>query len=143
MDVGRSGRRIRIGFTLALAASVFYGTLWGDDDDFPVGPFRMYSTSRDLSEPVGDTRMYAVNAEGEEFLFTQGLSGVRRAEIEGQMTRFEKDPSLLRHFADAYESRFPSRPRVEEVRIIINWIEIEDGLPTGETTEEEVVEWQR
>lgn len=134
---------MRVAVTILLAGLVFYGTLWGDDDDFPFGPFRMYSTSRDLDEPVGDTRMYAVNSEGHEFLFTESLSGVRRAEIEGQLERFEEDPTLLRHFAEAYENHFPDRPRVEEVSIVIDWIEIEDGHPTGVRTREEIVAWQR
>jgi hypothetical protein len=141
--MGRLGRRVRVAFTLALAVGVFYGTLWGDDDDFPVGPFRMYSTSRELNEPVGDTQMYAVNAAGEEFRFVEGLTGVRRAEIEGQLDKFEADPSRLRYLAEAYSNHYPDRPRVDEIRIVVEWIEIENGLPTGESTVEEIVSWQR
>lgn len=141
--MGRLGRNVRLAFTLALAAAVFYGTLWGDDEDFPVGPFRMYSTSRELNEPVGDTQMYAVNATGEEFRFVESLTGMRRAELEGQLGKFEADPDRMAYLAEAYEQRFPDRPVVEEIRIVIEWIEIRNGLPTGESTIEEVVSWQR
>jgi hypothetical protein len=143
VDVGTLGRRVRVAITLVLAAGVFYGTLWGDDDDFPIGPFRMYSTSRELNEPVADTQMYAVNAAGEEFRFTQGFTGMRRAELEGQLSRFEADPSLLGYLAEAYERRYPQNPPVDEIRIVIEWIQIKDGLPTGESTLEEVVTWHR
>jgi hypothetical protein len=143
VDVGTLGRRVRVAITLVLAAGVFYGTLWGDDDDFPIGPFRMYSTSRELNEPVADTQMYAVNAAGEEFRFVEGLTGMRRAELEGQLEKFEADPNRLAYLAEAYERRYPDRPEVEEIRIVIEWIEIHNGLPTGETTIEEVVSWQR
>jgi hypothetical protein len=143
VDVGRLGRRVRVGFTLTLAALVFYGTLWGDDEDFPVGPFRMYSTSRELNEPVYDTQMYAVNAAGEEFRFVEGLTGVRRAEIEGQMDLIKDDPTRLRYLAEAYENRYPSRPEVVEVRIVIEWSEIDDGVPTGESYVEEVATWRK
>jgi len=143
VDVGRLGRRVRVGFTIALAAAVFYGSLWGDDDDFPVGPFRMYSTSRELNEPVADTQLYAVNAAGQEFRFTEGYTGVRRAELEGQMEHFEADPSRLRFLAEAYSNHFPDRPPVTEIRLVIEWFEIRNGLPTGESTVEEVVSWQK
>ncbi|HYJ66041.1 MAG TPA: hypothetical protein VEX15_00080 [Nocardioidaceae bacterium] len=143
MDVGSLGRKVRVVITLVLAAGVFYGTLWGDDDDFPIGPFRMYSTSRELDEPVGDTQMYAVNADGEEFQFTQTYTGMRRAELEGQLDKFEADPSRLHYLADSYATRYPDRPPIDQIRIVIEWIELDNGLPTGESTVEEVVSWQR
>jgi hypothetical protein len=143
VDVGRLGRNVRVVITLVLAAGVFYGTLWGDDDDFPIGPFRMYSTSRELNEPVGDTQMYAVNADGEEFQFTESYTGMRRAELEGQLDKFEADPSRLHYLADSYAKRYPDRPRIDEISIVIEWIELKDGLPTGNSTVEEVVSWQR
>lgn len=134
---------MRIAVTLLLTIGILYGTLWGDDDDFPFAPFKMYGDSRELNEPVGDTQMFAVNEFGDEFRFTQDLTGVRRAEIEGQLSRFEADPSLLRFFAEAYETRFPDRPRVDEVSIVIEWIEIEEGEPTGQSTVEVIANWQR
>ena len=33
------------------------GTVWGDDDAFPFGPFRMYSTRNDPNAPVISTRV--------------------------------------------------------------------------------------
>jgi hypothetical protein len=143
VDVGTVGRRVRVAVTLVLAAAVFYGTLWGDDDDFPVGPFRMYSTSRELNEPVGDTQMYAVNADGEEFQFTESLSGMRRAELEGQLDKFEADPDRLAYLAESYHDRYPQNPPIDRIRIVIEWIEIHDGVPTGKSSLEEVVSWQR
>jgi hypothetical protein len=32
---------------------------------------------------------------------------------------------------------------VDEIRIVVEWIEIENGLPTGESSVEEIVSWQR
>jgi hypothetical protein len=43
VDVSKAGRRIRVAATLLVAGCLFYGTLWGSDADFPIGPFRMYS----------------------------------------------------------------------------------------------------
>jgi hypothetical protein len=143
VDVGTLGRKVRVVITLVLAAGVFYGTLWGDDDDFPIGPFRMYSTSRELNEPVADTQMYAVNADGEEFRFVESISGMRRAELEGQLDKFEADPSRLHYLAESYQTRYPDRPPIDEIRIVIEWIELKNGLPTGKSTVEEVVSWQR
>jgi hypothetical protein len=143
VDVSRAGRRIRVGVTVLLAFGLFYGTVWGSDADFPIGPFRMYSTARDLNEPVGDTEAYAVNSRGQTFNLTSAYAGLRRAEIEGQLARFEADPSLLAGMAAAYASRYPERPAIDEIRVVVNWIEIADGRPTGHTWTEEKVEWRR
>jgi hypothetical protein len=141
--VNKTGRRIRVATTLLVAGGLFYGTLWGSDADFPIGPFRMYSTSRDLNEPVGDTQIYAVNSRGETFNFTSAFHGMRRAEIEGQLPRFEDDPSLLAEVAQAYGSRYPDRPVINDIKVVVNWIEIADGRPTGRSWTEEKVEWRR
>jgi hypothetical protein len=143
VDVSKAGRRIRVAATLLVAVGLFYGTLWGSDADFPIGPFRMYSTSRDLNEPVGDTEVYAVNGRGERFNFTSAYPGMRRAEIEGQLSRFEADPSLLAGLAEAYADRYPDRPVINEISVVVNWIEIADGRPTGHSWTEEKVEWRR
>jgi hypothetical protein len=68
---------------------------------------------------------------------------MRRAELEGQLDKFEADPSRLHYLADSYAERYPDRPPIDKIRIVIEWIELENGQPTGDSTVEEVVSWQR
>jgi hypothetical protein len=142
VDVTAVGRRIRLVVTLVLAVGILYGTLWGVDDDFPFAPFRMYSTSRDLNEPTGDTLLVVTDADGERFEFKDTEeTGIRRSEIEGQLDRFRSDPSLLGFVADAYEENHPDDPPVAELQVVIRWFELEDGRATGEWHDEVVATW--
>lgn len=142
--VSRPGLIARTGATAVMAVLLTAGTLWGSDDHFPFGPFKMYSTARDLNTPVGDTRVYGTDATGAEFLLKQEMTGLRRAEFEGQLPRFREHPELLSLVAEAYAIRNPDRPELEEITILVRRIEIEDGIPTGVILEERVeVTWTR
>jgi hypothetical protein len=142
-EMSGTGRGIRVVATLVVAALLLVGTLWGQDDDFPFGPFRMYSTTAKLNAPAPDTRVEATDATGAVVLLTQQNTGIRRAEIEGQEPRFTADPALLKVVSDAYAKRNPKAPQVEQVRIVIRWYELRDGLPTGAWRDEVVTTWTR
>src|SRR5262245_33638238 len=141
VNTGRLGFVTRVAATAAIVVGTLYGTVWGSDQDFPIGPFRMYTDAAGLNTPTPDTRVHARNTAGEDFILTQGLIGVRRAEIEGQLDRFRADPSRLRYLAEIYEHRYPQRPRIVSVRIVVDWIELKDGEPTGDVSTERIVSW--
>ena len=54
------GRVTRLGATALGLVLLLAGTIWGSDDDFPFGPFRMYSTSSPPNAPAPDTRVEGV-----------------------------------------------------------------------------------
>lgn len=138
---GRRGRRIRLLITAAIAALLLVGTLWGQDDLFPFGPFRMYATADKLNSPVADTRFEIVDATDAIVPLTEVNTGIRRAEIEGQLSRFQTNPSLLRVIDDAYVSRNPHAPAVVTVRIIIRWFDLRNGLETGTYHDVTIATW--
>ncbi|MDW5328764.1 hypothetical protein [Plantactinospora sp. KLBMP9567] len=138
----RRGRNLRVGLTLLAGAVLLAGTLWGQDDHFPFGPFRMYAGSNPPDDPAPDTRVEGIDATGAVVGLGEESTGIRRAEIEGQQGRYEADPTLLRQVADAYAQRHPGAPPIVEVRIVIRWYGITDGRPTGNTVDETVVRWQ-
>ncbi|MGH3712682.1 MAG: hypothetical protein ACRDT4_04365 [Micromonosporaceae bacterium] len=135
-----TGRAIRLVVALLVTAAMIAGT-WLEDDHFPFGPFKMYSTSDPLNKPVPDTRVDFVNVEGDEFKANLDNTGFRRAEVEGQIERFKDDPELLSHLAEAYQKRRPTRPKIARVSVVIRWWKLEGGRATGEYTEETVVTW--
>ncbi|MGH3646923.1 MAG: hypothetical protein ACRDTM_07075 [Micromonosporaceae bacterium] len=135
-----TGRTVRVVVALVVIVGLVFGT-WLEDDHFPFGPFKMYSTSDPLNKPVPDTRVDFVNAEGERFKANQDNTGFRRAEVEGQMDRFEEDPELLKYIAQAYEKRRPTRPKIVRVEVVVRWWQLEDGRATGAYTEETKVTW--
>ncbi|KKJ95509.1 MULTISPECIES: hypothetical protein [unclassified Micromonospora] len=136
------GRAVRLGATALGLALLLAGTLRGADDDFPFGPFRMYSTSDPPDAPAPDTRVEGVDGTGAVVALGQDATGIRRAEIEGQQSRYAADPALLRRVADAYAERHPAAPALVEVRIVIRWYDIQGGRPTGRWTDRTAVRWQ-
>jgi hypothetical protein len=132
---------VRVAVTLLGAALLLAGTLLGGDDDFPFGPFRMFSTTDQLDAPVADTRVEGVAADGTPIELTEHGTGIRRAEIEGQLDRFVADPALLGTVAQAYAARHPGAPPLVRIAIVIRWHELRHGRPTGAFRDEPKVVW--
>jgi hypothetical protein len=135
------GRAVRVAGTALAFLVLLGGTLWGQDDHFPFGPFRMYSTAPDPDAPAPDTKIEGVDATGRTVVLTEANSGVRRAEIEGRQHEYVRDPTGLRQVAMAYAGRSPGAPRLIEVRIVIHWEGVRDSRPTGTSTDEVLARW--
>jgi hypothetical protein len=141
--LGPRGRRIRVACGVAVIALLLAGTAFGQDDDFPFGPFRMYSTTQRLDGATSWYRIEGVTDEGEVIGIPISRFGVRRAEVEGQLNRIEADPSLLGSLETAYERRQPSRRPLVEIHLIRHDQPLRGGQPFGQATEEVVATWQR
>ena len=135
---GRRGRLAAAGIVLALLLA---GTVWGDDDEFPFGPFRMYSTRADPNAAVISTRTVGLTEAGEEVRLSGGEVGLRRAEFEGQVPRIKEHPELLGLIADAFAEAHPSAPDLVSVQIVQRRFELVDGRRTGEHTDRVLVEY--
>ncbi|MEV8505750.1 hypothetical protein AB0368_13100 [Actinoplanes sp. NPDC051475] len=135
------GRAVRVAVTALGAVLLLLGTLWGQDDDFPFGPFRMYSTAPDPDADAPDTRVEGVDTTGRTVVLTEANSGLRRAEIEGQQQAYVEDPGRLRQVAVAYADKSPGAAPLTTVRIVIRWEGIEDARPTGESRDEVIATW--
>ncbi|HYN93316.1 MAG TPA: hypothetical protein VES42_05665 [Pilimelia sp.] len=136
---GRAARALVTGLAAALLLA---GTVWGSDDHFPFGPFRMYAGVNGPDEPAPDPRVEGVDRTGAVVVLTERNAGVRRAEIEGQQQRYADDPALLRRLADAYARLNPAAAPLIEVRIVMRWHGITDSRPTGTHTEETLARWR-
>lgn len=137
------GRTARLIATALVFGVLLAGTIWGDEDQFPFGPFRMYATNEGPNAPVDDPRAEGVTADGTVIYLNEGNAGVRRAEIEGQLDRYVEQPSRLRALAEAYDRARPGADRLVEVRIIMRWHGVRDSRPTGTYTDHLVVRWTR
>jgi hypothetical protein len=137
------GRWIRTAATVVCGVLLLGGTLFGVDDDFPFGPFRMYSTAPDPNGDAKDTRVEGVDATGRTVQITEGNSGIRRAEIEGQEQAYVSAPSRLSEVADAYAAHTPAAPALTTVRIVVRWHGIEHARPTGTYHDQVIADWSR
>ena len=136
-----AGRRARLVVTAVLAALLLAGTFVGQDDDFPFGPFRMYSTRDDPNGTVVSTRVEAVDRTGRVRVVDERSTGLKRAEVEGQVGRFKADPALLGALARAHRRLQPDEPELVEVRVVEQRYRLRDSRPTGAPTEQVVVRW--
>lgn len=139
----RKGRLVRVLFTVAGVVLLLVGTGWGQDDDFPFGPFRMYASAPDPDADAQDTRVEGVDTAGRTVPITETNSGIRRAEIEGQLQAYQADPARLERVAEAYEKMEPGMPPLREVRIVIRWYGVQDSRPTGTYRDEVIADWVR
>jgi hypothetical protein len=139
--LSRTGRAARLAAVLVVLALVLAGTVWGDDDAFPFGPFRMYSTRADPNAPVISTRVVGLTAAGEEVRLSGGQVGLRRAEFEGQLPRIIGDPELLGLLADSYAERNPDAEELVEVQVVQRRFELSSGQQTGDFDDHVLVEY--
>lgn len=138
-----AGRRLRVLMTVGLVVLTLGGTAVGQDDDFPFGPFRMYSTRDDPNGTVVSTRVEAVDGRGQVRVVDERSTGLKRAEVEGQVRRFVADPELLAALSVAHDRLRPQEPDFAEIRVVERIYELRDSRPTGEQTERIVARWRR
>jgi hypothetical protein len=136
-----TGRRWRLTAAAIVLALLMAGTVWGNDDEFPFGPFRMYSTRADPNAPVISTRVVGLTAAGEEVRLSGGEVGLRRAEFEGQLSRIADHPELLGLLADSFADAHPSAPELEAVQVVQRRFELDEGVQTGAFSDRVVVEY--
>src|SRR5690606_38674113 len=86
--LSRRGRAVRAAVTAAAGLALLAGSLWGTNDHFPFGPFSMSATARRTDGFVRQTRVEAIDAGGRRCTVGDASTGLRRAEIEGQIAGF-------------------------------------------------------
>jgi hypothetical protein len=139
--LGATGRRVRRAAAAVVLALLLTGTLWGNDDEFPFGPFRMYSTRADPDAPVVSTRVVGLTAVGEEVRLSGGEVGLRRAEFEGQLPRIVDHPQLLGLLAHSYAQRHPDAADLVEVEVVQRRFALADGQQTGSWSDDVLVSY--
>lgn len=141
VHVGARGRAVRLAAALLVLALSTTGAIWGNDDAFPAGPFRMYSTRAGLDAPVNSTRIEGVDATGHRLAITDVATGLRRAEIEGQTGRFIADPALLGLVAASYARRNPDLAPLTRVEVIRRGYVLRGGQRTGDYDDTVLAAW--
>ncbi|HEX2196522.1 MAG TPA: hypothetical protein VHJ76_06315 [Actinomycetota bacterium] len=125
----------RLAAGLVVALLLVAGTFWGDDDNFPFGPFRMYSTKQELDGEVRATEVQGLTRQGTWIGVPFDHFGLRRADIEGQLGKLAQPPEdVLASMAVAYE-RFGRGEEIVALRLLERTYDIEDGVPAGEEVE--------
>jgi hypothetical protein len=120
--LGRRGRAVRLLAAAAVAGLILAGSFVGRDDDFPFGPFTMYSGFFPPNGVITSTDITAQTADGQTVVVTQADTGIPRGDIEGELSAYEANPDRLGDLAAAYHRRHPlASPFVEMTLIQKRW----------------------
>ena len=114
----QTGRRLRLGVAALVFGVLAVGTLWGDDDHFPFGPFRMYASTHPVDGTTTWFELEGVTATGERLVLADGAYGMRRAELEARVGWYGEEPSRLAALADAYAKRHPGDPPLVALELV-------------------------
>lgn len=126
-----TGRIVRLSAVALVLVLLLIGTFWGDDDMFPVGPFRMYSVTNELDGTVATVTFDAITADGERVELGAEAFGLRRAEVEGHLARLVDHPSSLQGLVAAYERLHEDGASIAELRLVEEASRLEDGRPVS------------
>ncbi len=140
--LGPAARRRRGIATAVVGALLLCGSAVGTDDWFPLGPFRMFTNRANPSGRVRVVTLEAVDAAGRVRTIRPGDVGLRHAELEGQLPRFQTEPSLLAAVAGAYSSVHPERPPLVSLELRERVRRVEDNVLSDEVRERTVSEWE-
>jgi hypothetical protein len=133
-DISPRGRQVRIVVMLLVAGLLLYGTVAGNDDKFPFGPFHMYSQFYPPNGVVGSIGVVARNAAGHDVVVTQSDTGVAHGDIEGELTAYESDPARLGDLARAFHQRHPLASPFVEVRLVQKRWQLRNRVVVGQST---------
>jgi len=129
-------KRIRLLLSGVVILLLLWGTFFGDDDNFPFGPFRMYSTKQELDGEVRAIEMYARDESGEWTRLGFSAFGTRPADIEGQLGKLAEPPErILGWMVEAYENIHDEPFPYEVLEIRQRTYDLEDGRSVGESVE--------
>lgn len=129
-------RSARVALGAACFLALIGGTVWGDDDNFPLGPFRMYSVKNELDGEVRAVEIQGTTRSGRVITIPYADFGLRRADIQGQLGKLEEPPrKVLAALHRALVRLDPTPPQFTELRLRERTYDLEDGRPVGESVE--------
>jgi hypothetical protein len=119
--LSRPGRLWRAAVTALALAALGYGSAYGGDDHFPMGPMTQFAFY--VRSDGGEIQSHWLEADtvtGAHVKLSMGAAGagLKRAEVEGQLGRFTREPSLLQGLADAQRRLHPGLPAYTRIYVI-------------------------
>jgi hypothetical protein len=134
--LSRGAKFARAGAAAALLVALGIGSAWGHDPMFPVGPMVQYAKWIPPNGVVRSTTVWADTTDGRHVrvrLDPQGV-GVRRADVEEQLTRIIAHPELLRTISSAQRRLHPDQPQFTKLYVVQDVIQLRDREPVSRTS---------
>lgn len=141
--LSRASTAWRLVAVVAVLVALGIGTYRNTDDAFPFGPLAQFATSPDPNGRIRSAYVLADTADGRTVrvpLDPLG-TGIGRAEVEGQIARFQEDPALLQVIADAYHRMHPDGEEYVRLYLMRDVRQMKDAEPVGEPETTVLAEW--
>ena len=129
----RTGLAWRAGALAAGTALALYGGVLGTDDLWPFAPMTQFAFYVSPDGEIRAVHVDAVTTGGEQVrvpLNARGV-GIARAELEGQLSRIVRDPSLLQSIAAAQHRLHPDQPQYRRIYLRETVTTLRDGRATA------------
>jgi hypothetical protein len=113
---------------------VIWGTVFGNDVDWPFGPMSQFAFRVGRDDAIRSTFLEARNARGEVMVvpITVHSLGIARAEIEGQQNAIIREPRLLGDLASSYHRLHPAEPELTQLWLNERVTVLRNGRAAGE-----------
>ncbi|MDQ3963258.1 MAG: hypothetical protein M3277_04995 [Actinomycetota bacterium] len=140
----RPGRSVRLLVPAVVAIFLVLGTWKGQDDNFPFGPFRMYSTKQELDGEVRSLQLWGLYRCGTAEPAAQRIGewtnldieenfALRRADLEGQLGKLAVEPTvLLSELERTYRRLHPGGFPFDALQLRDRIYDLEDGKAISE-----------
>jgi hypothetical protein len=141
-SLGSVGRGWRLAATLAVLGCLGVGTVRGAEKMFPAGPMTQYAFYVSPNGSVDSITVTADTTAGTHVpvqLNPAGV-GIKRADVEIQLPRIERDPSRLQAIADAQRRLHPHQPGFRKLYVVDTVVRLHDRVP-GAKTARVLVTW--
>jgi hypothetical protein len=141
--LGRAGTAWRMAAVGLVLVALGVGTYRNTDDLFPFGPLAQFATSPDPNGRIRSAYVLADTADGRTVRVPLNPlgTGIGRAEVEGQIARFQEDPALLQVIADAYERMHPDGDVYVRLYLMRDVRQMKDAQPVGEPQTTVLATW--
>ena len=125
----RAGLAWRCTALAAGTALALYGGVAGTDDLWPFSPMTQFAFHVSRDGEIRAVHVDAITTGGEQVqvpLNARGV-GIARAELEGQLSRIVRDPSLLQSVAAAQRRLHPDQPQYRRIHLRETVTTLRDG----------------
>jgi hypothetical protein len=113
---------------------VVWGTLFGNDVDWPFGPMSQFAFRVGRDDAIRSTFLEARAANGHAMVvpITVRNLGIARAEIEGQQNAIIREPQLLGDLASSYHRLHPTEPPLTQLWLRERVTVLRNGRDAGQ-----------
>jgi hypothetical protein len=121
-----------------MVAGIAIGSLWATDDAWPFAPFRMYATATRLDGVVLKAGFRGTTRDGRTMDIPSSWTGLRPAEVEGQMGLRSKHlpPGALAQLAAAWNREHPPSQHLVRLALRLSGQRLRNGQPVARVARE-------